>query len=147
MAEQANLTPELNPNQPKAATQPQASNTNRRQRRQMMKQQGIFKYLSKLSYTGEIRTKFRAANLENGKKIHQQNLDRNDKINAQYLESVLEGLKETWASQGFNAKEIKTLEEAWSLTAVKDKDNYRADKKASKALYKEARASKASRQK
>ena len=96
---------------------------------------------------GEIRTKLRAANIENGKKIHQQNVDRNDKINAQYLESALEGLKETWASQGYNTKEIATLEEAWSLTAIKDKENYRADKKASKALYKEANASRASRQK
>ena len=147
MAEQANLTPELNPNQPKAQTQPQASSTNRRQRRHMMKQQGILKYVSQLPYMGEIRTKLRAANLENGKKIHQQNVDRNDKINAQYLESALEGLKETWASQGYNTKEIATLEEAWSLTAIKDKENYRADKKASKALYKEANASRASRQK
>ena len=147
MAEQANLTPELNPNQPKAQTQPQASSTNRIQRRFNLKQQGILKYISKLPYTGEIRTKLRAQNLENGRKIHQQNVERNEQINAQYLESVLEGLKETWASQGFNAEEIKTLEEAWSLTAVKDKDNYRADKKASKALYKEAKASRASRQK
>jgi len=147
MAEQANLTPELNPNQPKAQTQPQASSTNRRQRRFNLKQQGILKYISKLPYTGEIRTKLRAQNLENGRKIHQQNVERNEQRNAQYLESVLEGLKETWASQGFNAKEINTLEEAWSLTAIKDKETYRADKKASKALYKEAKASRASRQK
>jgi|TARA_B110000908_G_C10001517_1_gene334342 hypothetical protein len=113
----------------------------------MMKQQGVLKYISGLPYMGEIRTKLRASNLENGRKIHQQNVDRNDKINAQYLESALESLKETWTKQGFNTKEIKTLEEAWSITAIKDKENYKADKKASKALYKEARASRASRQK
>jgi len=89
----------------------------------MMKQQGILKYLSKLSYTGEVRTKFRAANLENGKKIHQQNLDRNDKINAQYLESVLEGLKETWTNQGFNAKEINTIDGINALEIIVERLN------------------------
>lgn len=159
MAEQNNLTPELKVTQPEQAqSKPQASSTNRRQRRHMMKQQGILKYVSKLPYMGEVRTKLRAANIENGKIIHQQNVERNEARNAQYLEGILEGytndagekvpgLKDNWKAQGYDAAEIRKLEEAWSITVIKDKDNYRADKKKSRALLKEANASRAARQK
>lgn len=96
---------------------------------------------------GEVRTKLRQANLESGKKIHQQNVERNEALHAQYLEGVLESKKVQWAEQGFNTEEINTLEEAWALTVIKDKETYRADKKKSRALFKEANASRAARQK
>lgn len=144
-------TPELSQPQQEAQkevqTQQRQVSSTRAQRRGMMKQQGILKYLSSLPPMGEIRSRVRSENIINGKKMHQQHVDAMEAKNAKYLETVLEGLKASWTTQGFNAEEIKTLEEAWALTAVKDKANYRADKKASKKLYKEARASLASRQK
>ena len=57
------------------------------------------------------------------------------------------GLKDSWKKQGYNAEEINKLEEAWALGVIKDKENYRANRKKAKQLNKEARASLAARNK
>ena len=62
-------------------------------------------------------------------------------------EAILEKAKLEWASQGWDAKEIELLEEAWALTTVKDKETYREDKKEAKSLRKEANTLRASRTK
>lgn len=128
----------------------------------MLKQQGVLKYLSKLPFLGEVRTRLRLENLENGKKIHQQHVDANEKANAERLEKILEGytytneegdsvsvpgLKDKWTAEGYNASELSMLEEAWALGVVKNKETYREDKKKRLALQKEAKASRAARQK
>ena len=89
----------------------------------------------------------RRQNIENGRKLHQQHLDAIEKTNHALLEAKLESLKATWTEQGYNAKEISLLEEAWSITVIKDKENYRADKKKARALNREARALFTARQK
>tara|TARA_B110000285_G_C14970567_1_gene536331 strand:- start:307 stop:648 length:342 start_codon:yes stop_codon:yes gene_type:complete len=113
----------------------------------MLKQQGILKYLSKLPFLGEVRSNFRAQNIENGRKIHQQNIDRFEKANATKLEAILEISKKRWLDAGYNAEEMLKLEEAWSISAIKDKENYRADKKLAKQLRKEVQTSFLSRKK
>jgi len=65
---------------------------------------------------------------------------RLDSIEEQ-LESKLKSLKETWTAMGYNAEEVSKLEEAWSLTAIKDSESYRADKKQANILQKEASSS------
>lgn len=112
-----------------------------------MKQQGVLKYLSNMNFLGEVRSNFRKQNIENGKKIHQQNLDAMDKVNHSMLEAKLESMKTTWKSMGYNKSEIDKLEEAWSLSAVKDKESRKEDKKAIKKLQKEVRESFQSRKK
>ena len=124
----------------------------------MMKQRGILKYISKLPFLGETRTRIRQENIENGRKLHQMHLDRIEQANAERLERILEGytneegekvpgLKDNWKEQGYNQKEIDMLEEAWSLSVIKDKETYQADKKKRRALQKEAKASRDARQK
>ena len=63
------------------------------------------------------------------------------------LEAKLESMKTTWKSMGYNKSEIDKLEEAWSLSAVKDKESRKEDKKAIKKLQKEVRESFQSRKK
>lgn len=147
--ESVQLTPEQQQAVDQAVTQPQTSNTNmnRRQRRHMLKQQGVLRYLSNMNFLGEVRSNFRAQNIENGRKIHQQNLDAMDKINHAALETKLEAMKTTWNSMGYNKSEINKLEEAWSLSVVKDKESRKEDKKAIKKLQKEVRESFQSRKK
>lgn len=120
---------------------------NRRQRRHMMKQQGVLKYLSNMNFLGEVRSNFRAQNIENGKKIHQQNLDAIDKVNHAVLEDKLKSMKVTWTSMGYNKSEINKLEEAWSLSVIKDKGSRKEDKKAIKKLQREVGESFQSRKK
>ena len=113
----------------------------------MLKQQGVLKYLSNMSFLGEVKSNFRAGNIENGRKIHQQNLDAIDKVNHGVLESKLEAMKTTWNSMGYNKSEIDKLEEAWSLSVIKDKESRKEDKKAIKKLQKEVKESFQSRKK
>ena len=130
--------------------------TTRRQRRWMMRQQGVLKYISNLPFSE--RSKIRQANIENGRKLHQQHLDAIEKQQHTALERKLEGytneegeytpgLKDSWKEQGYNAEEINKLEEAWALGVIKDKENYRANRKKAKQLNQEARASLADRNK
>lgn len=128
--EEATVTPQTSP-----------INYNRRQRRFMLKQQGVLKLLSKMDPLGEVRTNFRKQNLENGRKIHQQNIDANDKVNHAMLEEKLEAMKETWTKIGYNAEEITKLEEAWSLSIIKDKETRKEDKKKIKQLQREVQES------
>jgi hypothetical protein len=113
----------------------------------MMRRQGVLKYLSKLNFLGEVRSNFRKQNIENGRKVHQQNLDANDKVNHSMLESKLEAMKTTWKSIGYNKSEIDKLEEAWSLSAIKDKETRKEDKKTIKKLQREVQESFQSRKK
>jgi hypothetical protein len=147
--ESVQLTPEQQQAIDQAVTTPQTSPTsyNRRQRRHMLKQQGVLRYLSNMNFLGDVRSKFRAQNIENGRKLHQQNLDAMDKVNHSMLEAKLEDMKNTWNSMGYNKSEINKLEEAWSLSVVKDKESRKEDKKAIKKLQKEVRESFQSRKK
>lgn len=147
--ESVQLTPEQQQAIDQAVTTPQTSPTsyNRRQRRHMLKQQGVLRYLSNMNFLGDVRSKFRAQNIENGRKLHQQNLDAMDKVNHSMLEAKLEDMKNTWTSMGYNKSEINKLEEAWSLSVVKDKESRKEDKKAIKKLQKEVRESFQSRKK
>lgn len=128
----------------------------RRQRRFMLRQQGALRYISKLPLADKL--KIQRENIENGRKLHQQHLDINEKRNHEMLERKLEGytneegehvdgLKDTWRQIGYNEKEINMLEEAWALSIVKDKETYQADKKKRRQLVKEAKASLDSRKK
>lgn len=117
----------------------------RRQRRFMLKQRGVMNIISKMNFLGPERSELRRQNMENGRKLHQSHLDVLEQRNAEALEQRLESLKETWSSLGYNAEEVSLLEEAWALTAIKDKETYRADKKKARALRKQAEESKASR--
>ena len=70
--ESVQLTPEQQQAIDQAVTQPptsQPTSYNRRQRRHMMKQQGVLKYLSNMNFLGEVRSNFRKQNIENGRKI------------------------------------------------------------------------------
>jgi|TARA_B110000879_G_scaffold202494_1_gene278944 hypothetical protein len=120
---------------------------NRRQRRAMLKQQGVLKYLNRLPHFHETRNNFRANNIATGKQIHQNFVDKMEKANEERLEGILENKKIEWNAQGWNSKEIELLEEAWALGAIKDKETYREDKKKAKSLRKEAEALRASRTK
>jgi hypothetical protein len=117
----------------------------RRQRRYMLKERGILKQVSKLSFFNPVRSNLRTQNMENGRKMHSQHMDIVEQRNGELLEAKLESMKNTWREMGYNDAEINLLEEAWSLTAVKDNETYRADKKRARQLMNEARTLRAAR--
>lgn len=80
---------------------------------------------------------------QDGNAMQEQFLSRVMDAREEKLETTLNSLKETWTSMGYNAAEVEMLSEAWMLTAVKDPDRVtaRADKKQSRKLMAEAKAS------
>jgi hypothetical protein len=104
----------------------------------MMKQNGMLKYLSKLSFFHPTRAAIRRQNMENGRKIQEARMDAIEKAQAERLEAILNSMKHTWANIGYNENEISMLEEAWAMTAIKDKETYQTDKKQARKLMKEA---------
>ena len=118
---------------------------NRRQRRQMLRERGVLRLISKMNFMSPQRKQLREQNMENGRKLHQQHVDQIDAKNAQLLEARLEKAKVIWNEQGYNVEEIKLLEEAWSLSSIKVKETYREDKKEAKAIRKKVEELKANR--
>jgi hypothetical protein len=135
------LTQQLETNQ----TQQNQEIPNRRERRRRLKQQGILRYLSKLSFFNPIRANFRAENIKTGKRIQEIRRERIEKAWEEFFEAKIASMKETWYDLGYNAKEIALLEEASIISFVKNKETYREDKKRAQALTREAAESLASR--
>lgn len=75
---------------------------------------------------------------EEGKEFHQKHMNAvHDSIEEQ-LGSKLNSLKETWKNLNYSDKEIEMLEEAFTISNIKDKENWREDRKKAKSLVKEA---------
>jgi len=119
---------------------------NRRERRFRLKQQGVLRYLSKLSFFDPIRANFRAENIRTGVRIQEIRRTQIEAEHEAYFEAKLESMKETWYELGYNAEEIALLEEATAIRWTSTKENYRKDKKEALALTKKAAELRASRQ-
>jgi hypothetical protein len=118
---------------------------NRRDRRANLKKQGILKYLSKKSFLDPIRAGFRADSMKNGKSIQDK---RWADIETKWEESFgdkLESMRETWYGIGYNKSEVELLEEAATISFVKNKETYREDKNEAKLLRNKAKQSLLSR--
>lgn len=132
--DQANQTPESNVK----FTMP-----NHKQRRAMMKQNGYFKAKKNMSFKDGA--DIREAQRENGRKIHEANLDEMERSLAIQLEEKIESMKINWAAMGYNEEEIEMLEEAYSLDFVNNKETRKQDKKMIRQLLKDANESKQKR--
>lgn len=118
---------------------------NRRARRFRLKQQGVLRYLSKLSFFDPIRANFRAENMRTGQRIQEIRRAQNEKLWEEFYEEKLASMKETWYDLGYNTEEVKMLEEASAIRFTSTKESYRQDKKEALALTKKAAESRASR--
>lgn len=121
------------------------STMSRRQRRGQFRQMGYLKIKNMFGRFSEQGKAWYEKMAEDGKNAHDAHVRRVEESIGEQLEVKLNASKKTWASIGYNAEEIKLLEEAWSITAVKNKETYRQDKKEAKRLLKEAHESLKSR--
>lgn len=113
----------------------------RRQRRGEFKRAGFLKIKNMFGRFSEQGIAWHNKMAEDGRAMESANENRRlDSIEEQ-LTASLNKLKVNWATIGYNTEEITKLEEAWTLTAIKDSETYRADKKKAKALRKEAQQS------
>ena len=113
----------------------------RKYRRETYKKAGLLKAKNEWGRFSEKGRMWYSIKQDEGKQFHEANLKKmNDSIEEQ-LGSKLNSLKETWTKVGYNKEEIDLLEEAFAMTAVKDKETYRADIKASRKIYKKVQQS------
>lgn len=113
----------------------------RRQRRGEFKRAGFLKIKNMFGRFSEQGIAWHNKMAEDGRAMESANEKRRlDSIEEQ-LTASLNKLKVNWATIGYNTEEITKLEEAWTLTAIKDSETYRADKKQANVLRKEAQQS------
>ena len=72
-----------------------------------------------------------------GKELHASNVDRQDKIYHEFLEARELVKIEMWKSLGHTEEEIQKLRTACAITAIKNRDTWKIDKKVARAIFKE----------
>ena len=132
------MSEQVQENQNEQQPQVQFAMPNHAQRRNMLRQQKVLRAKNELNPMSRDAVDFREAQRENGRKIHEANLDRLEQQNAVLMEEKLTSVKANWQSQGYNEEEIALLTEAWKLTTFKNKKTWHADKKTARKLMKQA---------
>jgi L-lactate utilization protein LutC len=108
----------------------------RRDRRSIMKFQGLFKKKNKKTFKDWLL--FIQDNIKNGAEIFSTNKDVVEKSINEQLEKMELSMIEFWKDTGFNESEIEKLRESYAMSAVKFKDTRQEDSKVSRSLVKEA---------
>ena len=113
----------------------------RQYRRDTYKRAGLLKAKNEWGRFSEKGAAWYSLKQEEGKEFHEKHERMvNDQIEEQ-LGAKLNSLKETWKEVGYDKAEIELLEEAFTITAIKDKETYREDIKAARKIYKKVQAS------
>ena len=117
----------------------------RKYRRDTYRKMGLFKAKNGWGRFSEKGIAWYGLKQEEGRDFHEKHMRMvNDQIEEQ-LGSKLNSLKETWKGLNYSEKEIEMLEEAFTITNIKDKETWREDRKRAKSLVKEANKSKKER--
>ena len=134
-------------NQNEEQDQPQVNFAmpNHSQRRNMLRQQKILKIKGEMNPMSKSAVEFREAQRENGRKIHEANLDNLEQKQTEFIDAKLAEVKANWTKQGYNDEEIIMLQEAWTLTTPKNKKTWHSDKKKARKLMKQAEESRTQR--
>ena len=132
------MSEQVQENQNEQQPQVQFAMPNHAQRRNMLRQQKVLRAKNEMHPLDRNSVEFRQAQRENGRKIHEANLDRMEQAQAVKMEETMASLKEGWSKQGYNEEEISMLERAWRLTTYKNKKTWHADKKEARKLMRQA---------
>lgn len=132
------MSEQVQENQNEQQPQVQFAMPNHAQRRNMLRQQKVLRAKNEMHPLDRNSVEFRQAQRENGRKIHEANLDRLEQQTTVLMEEKLAGVVAGWKTQGYNEEEIALLTEAWKLTTFKNKKTWHADKKTARKLMKQA---------
>jgi hypothetical protein len=132
------MSEQVQENQNEQQPQVQFAMPNHAQRRNMLRQQKVLRAKNEMHPLDRNSVEFRQAQRENGRKIHEANLDRLEQQTTVLMEEKLAAVVTGWQTQGYNEEEIALLTEAWKLTTFKNKKTWHADKKKARKLMKQA---------
>lgn len=111
---------------------------NRRQRRFQLKAAGMLRVKNMYNPFTEVGKLWYNKTRQEGAQLHAQNLERIE-ANRSTLYDALDQSKRTGLKEfGYSEEQVELMMEAWALTVIKDKDTYRADRKESARLLKQA---------
>lgn len=132
------MSEQVQENQNEQQPQVQFAMPNHTQRRNMLRQQKVLKIKNEMNAMSSAAVEFRETQRENGRKIHEANLDRLEQQTTVLMEEKLVAVVSGWQTQGYNEEEISFLTEAWKLTTFKNKKTWHTDKKTARKLMKQA---------
>lgn len=115
----------------------------RRERRAVMRYQGVLRKKSKLSFSEWL--EFTISSIKNGTEIFNVKKEETEKLIAEQLEQKELSLIEFWKSLGYNQNEIEKLREANSIFMIRFLPTWKEDKKVARRLINEVNKSKAER--
>jgi hypothetical protein len=116
---------------------------NRKERRKVMKFQGILKMKSKLPHNKWLN--LIRESIKNGKQFFFINQDTIEKSLAEKAEAKELAMIEKWKDFGYNTDEIEKLREAHAIFSIKYSTTWHADKRIARRLIKEVNKSKTER--
>lgn len=111
---------------------------NRRQRRFQLKAAGMLRVKNLYNPFTEVGQLWYNKTREEGKNLHAQNVARIEKQRDEFYAEKEGAIRENLTSMGYSAKQVDLLVEAWVITAIKDPETYRADRKRARELRQQA---------
>jgi hypothetical protein len=111
---------------------------NRRQRRAQLKAAGMLRVKNMYGPFTEVGKLWYNKTREEGVKLHAENTRRLEVKRDEYFANLDARIRESYKEAGYSDAQIELMMEAWILTAIKSEDTYRADRKKSRELLKEA---------
>ena len=111
---------------------------NRRQRRFQLRAAGMLRVKNMYGPFTEVGKLWYAKTAQEGANLHTQNTMRIERERDEYFAAKEGSIREHFNILGYSAKKIDLMIEAWVLTAIKDSETWRADRKKSRELLREA---------
>lgn len=108
----------------------------RKDRRSIMKFQGLFKKKNKKTFKEWL--SFTQDNIKNGVELFNTNRDAVEKSVNEQLEKKELAMIKFWQDSGYSESEIEKLRESYAMSTVKFDATQREDSKAAKTLNKQA---------
>ena len=111
---------------------------NRRQRRFQLRAAGMLRVKNMYGPFTEVGKLWYGKTRAEGSNLHTQNTMRIEKQRDEYFAEKEGAIRQSLTEMGYSTKKVDLMIEAWVLTAIKDSETYRADRKRSQALLREA---------
>ena len=111
---------------------------NRSQRRWQLRTAGMLRVKNMYGPFTDIGQLWYNKTREEGKKLQAENAARIEKTRDEFFAQKDASIREAHKAFGYSEEQIELMMEAWALTVIKDKETYRADRKRSMELMKQA---------
>lgn len=111
---------------------------NRRQRRFQLKMAGMLRVKNLYNPFTEVGKLWYNKTREEGKNLMLQNQQMLERTRDEFYAQKEESIRESYKAFGYTPEQIDLMIEAWVITAIKDPETYRVDRKRARELRQQA---------